>query len=220
MAKAAHAKASGRALFAGVGLILLALVDLVFPRVNESQPFGTVFLIAGAVLVLLLIGFLGEALFKSSAVSGAPLNHEEGQKADQVQRARWWALIFISLAFCLLTLIGGLLALNPTPLARIVTLVNLVAATLIALLLLGSITGVIYPPRTRAMLDDELTKSFQGRAFATGFVVLAAGEAAAVALGLAVPEWRLPGPIFALGAGVVAATIRFALLERAAILDA
>ena len=70
--------------------------------------------------------------------------------------------------------------------------------------------------RVRRFLEDELTQAFRARAIIAGFWALLPGVAAAYVVGLWRPEWAvLALPLVMMGAGAVA-SLRFALLHRAA----
>lgn len=83
-------------------------------------------------------------------------------------------------------------------------------------LTLGMMTTTIYSRQWSDVVDDELTAAHRARAFGLGFVVLLVVGAAAYVTALLQPAWALAALPPVVGAPVVAAALRFALLERAA----
>jgi hypothetical protein len=80
-------------------------------------------------------------------------------------------------------------------------------------------TSWLYSRAWGAVVDDELTASHRARAFSLGFGVMAAVGAAALIAVFFRPDFAAAGLPLALGLGVAAAAARFALLERAAMVD-
>ncbi|HEX3919550.1 MAG TPA: hypothetical protein VHW60_19605 [Caulobacteraceae bacterium] len=83
-------------------------------------------------------------------------------------------------------------------------------------LAIGLITTGVYSREWGRLVDDELTLAYRAAAFKAGFAVFAALGAAAFALVLFRPEWAVAALAAVLGLSVTAASVRFALLERAA----
>ena len=89
---------------------------------------------------------------------------------------------------------------------------------LLVLLFGGRLSG---PPAFQRAMDDELTVVHRGKAVTSGFLVLLAALALLMAAGLfAPPMVTRMGLIVCAYCGLAAASIRFALLERAAHLAA
>jgi hypothetical protein len=83
-------------------------------------------------------------------------------------------------------------------------------------LTLGMMTTAIYSREWGAVVDDELTAAHRSSAFGLGFVALLVAGATAYVTALLRPEWALAALPPVVGAPVVVAALRFALLERAA----
>ena len=76
--------------------------------------------------------------------------------------------------------------------------------------------GRIRARKAKRFLEDELTRAFRARAITAGFWALLPGVAAAYVVGLWRPEWTVIAlPVVMTVAGAVA-SLRFALLHRAA----
>jgi len=85
-------------------------------------------------------------------------------------------------------------------------------------LTLGLMTSGLYSKAWGRVVDDELTANHRSRAFGTGFAIVMATGAVALAAVLFQASWAPAALISVLGPGVAAAAIRFALLERAALI--
>jgi hypothetical protein len=83
-------------------------------------------------------------------------------------------------------------------------------------LAIGLITTGVYSRQWGRLVDDELTLANRAAAFRTGFMAFAAVGAAAFVAVLFKPEWAVAALASAIGLSVAAASVRFALLERAA----
>jgi len=139
-------------------------------------------------------------------------------RAEAFQAKRWLWLVMQS-AFIALLLIPLAVwqATNPDPSDTPID--RLFEATLFlgpCALALGMMTTAIYSREWGAVVDDELTAAHRASAFGLGFVTLLAAGAAAYITALLRPEWALAALPPVVGAPVVVAALRFALLERAA----
>ena len=142
-------------------------------------------------------------------------------KAEAFQAKRW----------ALLLLLAGYVAVMLTPLTVFEALKVTVATSPIDRLFkavlflapcgltLGVMTSGIYSRAWGAVVDDELTASHRARAFSLGFGVMAAVGALALIAVFFRPDLAAAALPAALGLGVAAAAVRFALLERAAMAD-
>ena len=139
-------------------------------------------------------------------------------KTEAFQAKRWLWLVMAS-AFIALFLVplavweGVRPEPNETPIDR------LFKATLFlgpCALTLGMMTTAIYSREWSAVVDDELTAAHRARAFGLGFVALLVVGAAAYVTALLQPAWALAALPPVIGAPMVVAALRFALLERAA----
>jgi len=70
--------------------------------------------------------------------------------------------------------------------------------------------------RVKRFLEDELTRAFRDQAITTGFWVLLPGVIAAYVVGLWRPDWAVTALPLVMTAAGASATLRFALLHRAA----
>jgi hypothetical protein len=138
-------------------------------------------------------------------------------RAEAFQAKRWiWLVAASTFIAALLIPLAIWQAIRPEP-GDVID--HLFEATLFlgpCALTLGMMTTAIYSRQWGAVVDDELTAAHRASAFGLGFATLLAAGAAAYVTALLRPEWALAALPPVIGAPVVVAALRFALLERAA----
>lgn len=189
------------------------------------RPWGLPLLIGNPILVAIAAGawvrrFSPPRQFFTDAVLAA--------RSDSLQQQRWPAMLLVTVALglvlALLIAMWTLLPPLPTtlPLAALswltlsveVSIPALLSLFLLACLFGGRLSG---PPALQRAMDDELTVVQRAKAVTTGFLVLLATLVLLMAAGtFAPPIVTRMGLIVCAYCGLAAASIRFALLERAA----
>lgn len=142
-------------------------------------------------------------------------------KAEAFQAKRWALLLllagYVALMLVPMTAYEALrVTATTTPIDRLFKAMLFLAPCGVTL---GVMTGGIYSRAWGAVVDDELTASHRARAFSLGFGVMAAVGALALIAVFFRPDLGPAALPVALGLGVAAAAVRFALLERAAMAD-
>ena len=139
-------------------------------------------------------------------------------RAEAFQAKRWvWLVAMSAFIALLLTPLAVWEAVRPEAGETLID--RLFKATLFlgpCALVLGMMTTTIYSRAWSAVVDDELTAAHRSSAFGMGFVTLLVAGAAAYVTALLHPAWALAALPPVVGAPVVVAALRFALLERAA----
>lgn len=152
-------------------------------------------------------------------------------RSDSLQQQRWPAILLVTaglglelaLMISMWTLLPLALARLPVALSWLILGVAVAIPALLSLILLACLFGgrLSGPPALRRAMDDELTVVQRAKAVTTGFLVLLATLALLMAAGaFAPPIVTRMGLIVCAYCGLAAASIRFALLERAAHLAA
>jgi hypothetical protein len=193
------------------------------------RPWGTPLLIGDPILVAIGLSawtrrFSPPKQFFTDAVLAS--------RSDSLQQQRWSAMLLVTAALGLvLTLLISMWSLLPPlptilPFAALSWLmlgVEVAIPVLLSLVLLACLFGgrLSGPPALQRAMDDELTVVQRAKAVTTGFLVLLATLVLLMAAGaFAPPIVTRMGLIVCAYCGLAAASIRFALLERAAHLAA
>jgi hypothetical protein len=191
------------------------------------RPWGMPLLIGNPIIVAIGAGawvrrFSPPKQFYTEAVL-AP-------RSDSLQQQRWPATLLVTvglglelaLMISMWTLLPSLrtaLALLPIALSWLIFGAAVAIPALMSLVLLACLFGgrLSGPPALQRAMDDELTVVHRAKAMTTGFLVLLATLALLMAaLAFAPPIVTRIGLIVCAYCGLAAASVRFALLERAA----
>ena len=195
------------------------------------RPWGAPLLIGDPIIVAIGAGawlsrFRPPKQFYTDAVL-AP-------RSDSLQQQRWPAILLVTaglglelaLIISIWTLVPSLpaaLALRPPALSWLIVGVAIAIPALLSLVLLACLFGgrLSGPPALQRAMDDEVTVVYRAKAVTTGFLVLLAAVALLIAAtAFAPPVLIQMGLIVCAYCGLAAASVRFALLERAAHLAA
>ncbi len=190
------------------------LAGLGFAVWRDREPLGTIAAVGG--VVVLLAGLAMTWVFRPG--EAAKRIQAEGGYRDRVQREQVSRIMIMPAATLGLTVIGMSKAhdwLNGERDFGSGLLAAVIALNLLTLpvMVMGWDGG---SRKLKRLLDDELTRAYRADAMTAAFWVLMLGVAAIYLVGLWRPEWTivaLPGLLWLAAA---TASLRFALLHRAA----
>jgi len=217
--RALEAREAKRSTRFKIALIVLAMVVAMDVAVIAAVLRGMAPPSPLAIIVLgvVTVGLAALAMFHGPGNEARRLNRMPGRR-DSVQSARTSQMLIVTLTSAVLTLVAMLHSRDIVAgeLAPSTTMIVAAFATM-ALTLPAMVMGWDGQARAqKRFLEDELTRVFRGRAITTGFWVLLPGVVLVYLFGLWRPDQAVVLMPLVLWAGGAAASLRFALLHRAA----
>lgn len=198
------------------GLVFL-VAPLVLLENTPAVPRPALFIVMAAGLLAMLFGFAVSVRFMRDANSERVA--QRGGYRDRIQREYALSVGYMPVASLLLTVLSlrsawavltGQADLHDWGLAAMGPMAALVILQMVAGLGRGQ------DRRMKRALDEELLRSFRGRALNVGFAVAVVGLVVGFGAGLINPVWGVMSLPIVLATAAAAAALRYAHLDRKA----